>query len=659
MSHIADIDMNVLKQAQQGDERAINEIIQKCEPIVKSFQKKIFIPGADRDDIFQIGCMGMMEAIEAFNPEKVENGNFQSWCRRFVKHKILGELNRSKNNKHLALNESHSYDALLPDGDDTAFIDYASHSEQAQISLSYEFVDPSKQVETNDTVKHFKQYKEETFTEMEKQIFELSLEGYSYSEIGEKVGINRKKVDNALYRAKGKVQEFKTQLEKEPNNPEAKEEIEQDKIQIEVNYGVSKKNQDDWKKYDVYKKIKQAEEMLTIELHRKPTIEEIVQQAGIRKEKYYEIEFLLFNGTFESLEELATKPDDEKSNEELVVEYKYATSDNRKEEIKEVLITRNEKFIYHFIYKLSPSARNDTFLQEDLYQIGVIGFLEALENYDVTQIENNKFISFAGQNIKWGIKRELGKQNQQQNGLPVNAYYEIRKIRKTKAKLKEELKREPNDEELASALEVSMKLLKKYKSWEENFNTYSLDAEIKTSSYKDESTTTLKDTLVNTTFDEPDNGLDKMDIQDLLIYLNEKERDIIEKRYYDVMTLEQIGEEYGITREAIRQLEEKALEKLKAMMTNENLDVLLRKNINEEHCLMLEYCALPFAERLEELIFLYKKFSKDKVARMLFDLQRGGYITYKKGWNANRKATLTPKGKVTVNNFHKAYGLVD
>lgn len=84
-----------------------------------------------------------------------------------------------------------------------------------------------------------------------------------------------------------------------------------------------------------------------------------------------------------------------------------------------------------------------------------------------------------------------------------------------------------------------------------------------------------------------------------------------------------------------------------------NKGSLLNKNISEEQCMMLEYCALPFEERLSKLRIIVKKIPEKEVIKVLKKLKKQGFITYGVGWNAERKAVLTPKGRNLLKQFHK------
>ncbi|MGD6992149.1 hypothetical protein [Sutcliffiella horikoshii] len=99
----------------------------------------------------------------------------------------------------------------------------------------------------------------------------------------------------------------------------------------------------------------------------------------------------------------------------------------------------------------------------------------------------------------------------------------------------------------------------------------------------------------------------------------------------------------------VKDMSKQDREKLKEPIKENDL---LPKNFNEEQC-MLAYCALPFEKRLSELRIIVKKISEKDIIKILKKFKKQGFVTYGVGWNAERKAILTSKGTMALEQLQK------
>jgi len=207
----------------------------------------------------------------------------------------------------------------------------------------------------------------------------------------------------------------------------------------------------------------------------------------------------------------------------------------------------------------------------DLIAAGNLGLIEAAKRFDPDK--NVKFISYA----VWWIRQAIMQTIFQQTGavrIPVKESLFIAKVKETYEKLKEELGREPTEEEIAKRLNTSVKKVKNALSivrlpisldmplgegGEEDFTL--LDVLSK------KGTEDIEKELIEETIHE--------ELESMLDVLDEREKEIIKMRYglngEESRTLEEVGEKLGISRERVRQLEQRALKKLKAVALKKHL----------------------------------------------------------------------------------------
>lgn len=198
---------------------------------------------------------------------------------------------------------------------------------------------------------------------------------------------------------------------------------------------------------------------------------------------------------------------------------------------------------------------------QDLISEGNIGLMKAVDRFNPEK--GNKLSTYAAWWIKQSIKRALAYQGKTIR-LPVHMIDKISKTRKISDMVAESLGREPTDHELAEELGISRTKLAMIKQASQS--PASLDAPI-----GDDDSAAYGDIIADTKISDPSESLSSKNLHGnldgLLEVLNEREQRIIDARFglagQKPKTLEEVGVEFGVTRERIRQLQNLAITKMR------------------------------------------------------------------------------------------------
>jgi len=226
-----------------------------------------------------------------------------------------------------------------------------------------------------------------------------------------------------------------------------------------------------------------------------------------------------------------------------------------------VALEKLTKANLRFVVSVAKQYQNGSMTLGDLINEGNLGLIKAAERFDETR--GFKFISYAVWWIRQSIIQALAEHSRIVR-LPLNRVSSLNKISKAFSELEQKYEREPSDEELANVLEVTEAEVKKNRMAANK--KVSVDAP-----FTNGDGGCLLDIMEDEQADTTDSGLvqDSLqkEVQRALSTLSTRESEVIASYYglYDQspMSLEEISFQYGLTRERVRQIKEKATKKLR------------------------------------------------------------------------------------------------
>lgn len=194
----------LISLAKQGNDFAWEILLNKYQYIIYAKTKKYFHVGSDQNDIYQEALIGFYNGVLDYDGRK--GGTFEGFINFCIDRHIITFLEGENRLKHKPLNEYKSlYQPAYKENTTRMLID--------TLDISQIQYNPYKYLETKELLLMVKEYLNKLLTNLEIQIFNLYLMGYSYKEIAKKINRNMKSVDNAIQRIRKKLLYIKNQIE--------------------------------------------------------------------------------------------------------------------------------------------------------------------------------------------------------------------------------------------------------------------------------------------------------------------------------------------------------------------------------------------------------------------------------------------------------------
>lgn len=227
-----------------------------------------------------------------------------------------------------------------------------------------------------------------------------------------------------------------------------------------------------------------------------------------------------------------------------------------------------------FVVSVAKQYQNNSLSLNDLINEGNLGLVKAAQKFDETR--GFKFISYAVWWIRQSIIQALAEHSRMVR-LPLNKVGSLTKINKIFSELEQKYQREPTPEEVALVMGITLEEVEATLGI--SARHVSMDAP-----FTDGESNALIDVLQNANAEETDKHLDykdslRIETERTLASLTDREKEVI-KLFFGIgvehpMTLEDIGDQLGITRERIRQIKDKAITKLRSQSRSKALKAYL------------------------------------------------------------------------------------
>lgn len=186
----------IVEEAKKGNTRAQEFIISKYENFVKAKAKSYFLIGADKEDIYQEGMIGLYKAIRDFNGEK--STSFRAFAELCITRQIITAIKTATRQKHIPLNTYISLNKPVSEEEsDRTLLDIIS---------SIKITDPEELIISQEQKKFIEEEINKVLSDLEIQVLQSYLEGKSYQEIACDLDRHSKSIDNALQRVKKKLE---------------------------------------------------------------------------------------------------------------------------------------------------------------------------------------------------------------------------------------------------------------------------------------------------------------------------------------------------------------------------------------------------------------------------------------------------------------------
>lgn len=191
-------DEEIVDLAQQGDQFAIEFLVDKYKNFVRAKARSYFLIGADKEDIIQEGMIGLFKAIRDYRLDKLTS--FRAFAELCITRQIITAIKTATRQKHIPLNSYVSLNKPIYDEEsDRTLIDILSTNK---------ITNPEDIVISREEFIFIEKKMGEILSSLEWKVLMAYLEGKSYQEIAAELKRHVKSIDNALQRVKRKLEKY-------------------------------------------------------------------------------------------------------------------------------------------------------------------------------------------------------------------------------------------------------------------------------------------------------------------------------------------------------------------------------------------------------------------------------------------------------------------
>jgi len=191
-------DEEIVDLAQQGDQFAVEFLVDKYKNFVRAKARSYFLIGADKEDIIQEGMIGLFKAIRDYRLDKLTS--FRAFAELCITRQIITAIKTATRQKHIPLNSYVSLNKPIYDEEsDRTLIDILSTNK---------ITNPEDIIISREEFIFIEKKMGEILSSLEWKVLMAYLEGKSYQEIAVELKRHVKSIDNALQRVKRKLEKY-------------------------------------------------------------------------------------------------------------------------------------------------------------------------------------------------------------------------------------------------------------------------------------------------------------------------------------------------------------------------------------------------------------------------------------------------------------------
>ncbi len=185
-------DSELQSMAVSGNREAEECLASRYMRLVLICSRPLFLAGGDNEDLVQEGTFGLLSAIRQYSPDA--GASFKTFAEHCIRMRLLSAVRSASRLKHFPLNEGLSLEQLSDDSD-------------SQMSAYPELFrsDPEELVLARESKEELYEVFKRDLSKLERAVLQLYLEGLPYRDIGDRLGIEAKSVDNAVQRIRHKL----------------------------------------------------------------------------------------------------------------------------------------------------------------------------------------------------------------------------------------------------------------------------------------------------------------------------------------------------------------------------------------------------------------------------------------------------------------------
>jgi len=191
-------DEEIVELAQQGDQAAVEYLVDKYRNFVRAKARSYFLIGADKEDIIQEGMIGLFKAIRDYKADKLTS--FRAFAELCITRQIITAIKTATRQKHIPLN---SYVSL-----NKPIYDEESDRTLMDILSTTKITNPEEIIISREEFIFIERKMGEILSSLEWKVLMAYLEGKSYQEIAVELKRHVKSIDNALQRVKRKLEKY-------------------------------------------------------------------------------------------------------------------------------------------------------------------------------------------------------------------------------------------------------------------------------------------------------------------------------------------------------------------------------------------------------------------------------------------------------------------